>query len=39
MASYRGVVTELIKAGAAFGDVEDAIDELDELSSDEKAAL
>jgi hypothetical protein len=39
LAGYRDAVTELIKAGALFGDVEDAIDDVSDLSQDEKAAL
>ena len=38
-ASYRDAVTELIESGAPFGDVEDAIDELPCLTTDDKAAL
>jgi hypothetical protein len=37
--SYRDEVTELIGGGEAFGEVEDAIDELAGLNLDEKAAL
>jgi hypothetical protein len=39
LASYRRAVVELIGAGEAFGDVEDAIDAGADLSMDEKAAL
>lgn len=39
LASYRDAVTELVRAGEPFGDVEDAIDEVDDLSMDQKAAL
>jgi hypothetical protein len=39
LASYRGTVAELIEAGEAFGDVEDAIDEVAVLTRDQKAAL
>ena len=39
LARYRDAVAGLIKSGEAFGDVEDAIDELGELSMDQKAAL
>ena len=39
MASYRDVVTELFEAGEPFGDIEVAIDEVADLSIDEKAAL
>jgi hypothetical protein len=39
LASYRDAVTELIRAGEPFDDVEDAIDEATDLTTDEKAAL
>ncbi len=39
LASYREAVSELINAGEPFGDVEDAIDEVPELTIDQKAAL
>jgi hypothetical protein len=39
LASYRTTVTELLEAGEPFGDVEEAIDEVDDLTMDEKAAL
>ena len=39
LASYRDAVAAQLKAGAPFGDVEDSIDAVDELSMDEKAAL
>jgi hypothetical protein len=39
LASYRDSVTELIKAGHPFGDVENSIDAVDDLTIDEKAAL
>jgi hypothetical protein len=39
LAGYRGAVAELIEAGEAFGDVEDAIDEVADLTRDQKAAL
>jgi hypothetical protein len=39
LAGYRDEVTELVKAGEPFGDVEDAIDEVADLSMDQKAAL
>ena len=39
LASYRDAVTELFKAGEPFGDIEVAIDEVADLSMDEKAAL
>src|SRR5437763_1834349 len=38
-AGYRDEVTELIRAGEPFGFLEDAIEELVDLSADEKAAL
>ena len=38
-ANYRDVVTDLIEAGEPFGAVEDVIEEVGELSNDEKAAL
>lgn len=39
LGTYRDSVAERINAGEAFGEVEDSIDQLDELSMDEKAAL
>ena len=39
LTSYRDAVTELIDGGEKFGDVEDAIDDVAELTQDEKAAL
>jgi hypothetical protein len=39
LASYRDAVAERIKAGEPFGHVEDAIDKVDDLNQDEKAAL
>lgn len=36
---YRDEVTELVGGGEAFGEIEDAIDDLAGLSLDEKAAL
>jgi hypothetical protein len=39
LAGYRDTVTELIKAGEPFGDVEDAIDEVADLTIEQKAAL
>jgi hypothetical protein len=39
LTSYRDAVTELLEGGEKFGDVEDAIDEVAELTQDEKAAL
>jgi hypothetical protein len=39
LADYRDKVAELIERGEAFGDVEDAIDEVRDLTMDQKAAL
>jgi len=39
MASYRDAVTELFEAGEPFSDIEVAIDEVADLSMDEKATL
>ena len=39
LTSYRDAVTDLLHAGEKFGDVEDAIDDVAELTQDEKAAL
>lgn len=39
LASYRDEVTELIARGESFGDVEIAIDDVAELTQDQKAAL
>jgi hypothetical protein len=39
MASYRDTVTELVRAGEPFEDVEQAIDEVAELTTDQRAAL
>ena len=39
LASHRDVVTEQLRAGAPFGDIEDSIDAVDDLTMDEKAAL
>jgi hypothetical protein len=39
LASYRDAVSAQLQAGAPFGDIEDSIDAVDELSMDEKAAL
>jgi hypothetical protein len=39
MASYRDAVTELVRAREPFGDVEDAIDEVTDLTQDQRAAL
>jgi len=37
--SYRDAVTELIEAGEPFGDIEEAIDAVADITRDEKAAL
>jgi hypothetical protein len=39
LTSYRDAVTEQLKEGAPFGDIEDSIDAVDDLTMDEKAAL
>jgi len=39
LASYRDAVTEQLRAGTPFGDIEDFIDALDDLTMDKKAAL
>jgi hypothetical protein len=39
LAGYRDRVTELVKAGVRFADVENAIDEARDLTMDQKAAL
>jgi hypothetical protein len=39
LASYRDAVTERLRAGALFGDIEDSIDAVEDLTMDEKAAL
>jgi hypothetical protein len=39
LASYRDTVAEQIKAGEPFGYVEDSIDAIAELTTDQKAAL
>ena len=39
LASYSDTVTERLKAGVAFGDIEDSIDAVEDLTMDEKAAL
>ena len=39
LTKYRDAVTELLDSGEKFGDVEDAIDDVAELTQDEKAAL
>jgi hypothetical protein len=37
--SYRDAVAERVNAGEPFGDLEDAIDEVADLTEDQKAAL
>jgi hypothetical protein len=39
LATYRDAVAGLIHTGERFGDIEDAIDEIAELTVDQKAAL
>ena len=39
LAGYRDAVTELIQAGESFGGVEEVIDEIADLTTDQKAAL
>jgi hypothetical protein len=39
LASYRDAVEELMEGGESFGDVEDAIDDVIDLTQDQKAAL
>jgi hypothetical protein len=39
LAAYRSTVTELLRAGRAFGEVEDFVDHVEGLSADEQAAL
>lgn len=39
LASYRDRITERIRAGESFGDIEDAIDGFADLTTDQKAAL
>jgi hypothetical protein len=39
LASYRDTVAEQMNAGEAFGEVEDSIDRLAQVTMDEKAAL
>jgi hypothetical protein len=39
LACYRDEVEELIRGGESFGGVEDAINEVVDLSQDQKAAL
>jgi hypothetical protein len=39
LARYRDTVAGLMEGGEPFGDVEDAIDEVADLTTDQKAAL
>jgi hypothetical protein len=39
LSGYRDEVTELVKAGEPFGDIEDAIDGAGDITIDQKAAL
>lgn len=39
IASYREAVVELVAAGEPFGDVEEAIDQIIDLSAEQKDAL
>jgi hypothetical protein len=39
LAGYRDAVAELIMSGTPFDDVETSIDEIEDLTTDEKAAL
>lgn len=39
LAGHRDAVTDQMGAGRPFGQVEDAIDQIDDLTQDEKAAL
>jgi hypothetical protein len=39
LAGYREAVTDLVKSGARFGDIEDAIDGIADLATDERDAL
>jgi hypothetical protein len=39
LAGYRDTVRELMQAGQSFGEIEDIIDELADLTTDQKAAL
>ena len=39
LACYRDEVEDLIRGGESFGGVEDAIDEVTDLTQDQKAAL
>jgi hypothetical protein len=39
LADYRDAVTELLRAGEPFGEIEDLIDRVEGLDQDHKAAL
>ena len=39
LSRYRDAIMELLGAGERFGDVEDAIDDVPDLTEDERAAL
>jgi hypothetical protein len=39
LAAYRDTIAQQVKAGTPFGQIEDSIDELAELTTDERAAL
>ena len=39
LAGYRGAVTEQIQSGRPFGEVEDAIEAVEQLTPEQKAAL
>ena len=39
LADYRDAITELVKAGQPFRDIEEAIEDAADLAMDEKAAL
>ena len=39
LTSYVDAVAKLLESGEKFGDIEDAIDDVPELTQDEKAAL
>lgn len=39
LAGYRDAVAELVRGGESFGDVEDAIEQVADLTADQKAAL
>lgn len=39
LAGYRDAVAELVSAGEPFGEIEEAIDEVPDLTMDQKSAL